>query len=338
MIRILALSDIHSEITAVNLMREQEENNFDAICVAGDIGPRFVDDIFNILTTFSCPVYYIYGNIEHNFDFDREFPNGCIMLHHRVLENNGYYFTGFNGCTQGWGKNPIRKQLYNRVDSRFPDLIRVINSIHKVRDDIYLKANQEYKIALKKLNKKHSNKRSKGYEKGVLSLGKNRYNEYQKFQATDSRIEMDHLKETQQYKKYATLTCQATEEFIIQNRTKMFKAIQRTDVPSHRLIIMTHERQYRMHEELEGIKCHLFGHHHGFRHTLYKGTNFVNVSALDPERSRTYQDYNRAIKGPADHNALNLSDIKYWLGTYSIIELSDEEVTVSMRSVPYENT
>ncbi len=319
-------------------MREQEKNEFDAICVAGDIGNRFVDEIFGILATFNCPIYFVYGNMESSLCFDRAFNKSCISVHHKVFENNGYYITGFNGCSQGWGQNPIRSELYRKVADRFPDLTKAIKMVHKVRDEIYLNANKKYQIEFKNLNSKYEDKRSQEFREGLLSLGEKRYNDYQKYEATSSRLEMDRLEKTQQYKKYAVLMGKATEDFIIKNRNLMFKAIQKSNAPSNKVVIMTHERQYRMHEQLVGIKCHIFGHHHGFKHTVYKGTNFVNVSSLDPDRSRTYQDHNGVVKGPDDYWAKDYRDVKYLLGTYGVIELSGDRVSVTRRLLHFEYT
>ena len=61
--RVLALSDIQNDLVAVRKMRAQEiRNAFDAIVVAGDIGGEQEQDIFKILSTFRCPVLYVYGN------------------------------------------------------------------------------------------------------------------------------------------------------------------------------------------------------------------------------------------------------------------------------------
>ena len=53
------------------------------------------------------------------------------------------------------------------------------------------------------------------------------------------------------------------------------------DHDAERIIVVTHERISRFREFFPGVHMHLFGHRHGFKDTIYQGTRFVNVSALD---------------------------------------------------------
>jgi predicted phosphodiesterase len=54
--RLLAFSDIHHNLVAVRKLRASEQNSFDAIIVAGDIGGESAAGFFGILATFNCPV------------------------------------------------------------------------------------------------------------------------------------------------------------------------------------------------------------------------------------------------------------------------------------------
>lgn len=60
--RFLVLSDIHNNLVAIQKIRAQESNSYDAVVVAGDIGSDSAHQIFEILATFSCPVLYVDGN------------------------------------------------------------------------------------------------------------------------------------------------------------------------------------------------------------------------------------------------------------------------------------
>uniref|UniRef100_UPI001954EAA9 hypothetical protein n=1 Tax=Morganella morganii TaxID=582 RepID=UPI001954EAA9 len=58
-LRLLALSDIHDDLQAVKRIREKEPNKFDAVVLAGDIGSRNTPGIFDVLSSFECPVLYV---------------------------------------------------------------------------------------------------------------------------------------------------------------------------------------------------------------------------------------------------------------------------------------
>ncbi len=47
--KLLALSDVHSNLVAVRKMRAQEHNDFDAIVIAGDLGGDAAEGLFSIL-------------------------------------------------------------------------------------------------------------------------------------------------------------------------------------------------------------------------------------------------------------------------------------------------
>jgi predicted phosphodiesterase len=67
--RLLAFSDIHHNLAAVRKLRASEANSFDAIVVAGDIGSESAEEFFKILSTFKCPVLYVFGNWDHELGY-----------------------------------------------------------------------------------------------------------------------------------------------------------------------------------------------------------------------------------------------------------------------------
>jgi predicted phosphodiesterase len=56
MTRILVFSDIHGAVPALEALAEIERSNFDAVVVAGDIGPR-PTGFFRALEPLGCPVF-----------------------------------------------------------------------------------------------------------------------------------------------------------------------------------------------------------------------------------------------------------------------------------------
>src|SRR5450631_2436665 len=78
--RLLAFSDIHHNLVAVRKLRASEQNSFDAIIVAGDIGSESAAEFFAILATFNCPVIYVYGNWDNELGYKTSFGPDCHLV------------------------------------------------------------------------------------------------------------------------------------------------------------------------------------------------------------------------------------------------------------------
>lgn len=107
--KLLALSDIHSNLVAVRHMRACEANTFDAIVVAGDIGNNAVPAFFEIMKSFACPAVYVFGNWDHKLDYTTQYGSAFHLLHLQVVTVGRMHFTGFSGCPTNWGRNPIAR-------------------------------------------------------------------------------------------------------------------------------------------------------------------------------------------------------------------------------------
>jgi Icc-related predicted phosphoesterase len=151
--RLLAFSDIHHNLIAVKKLRAQEENSFDAIVVAGDIGSKSAPGFFKILSTFKCPTLYVYGNWDHELTYKPSFGRNCHLIHSNVVQVGKLSFTGFSGCPTNWGMNPIYRKLRRRIETDNADVIAALKndtpSINKIRRT---KAYQKY-IAQRQLAK-----------------------------------------------------------------------------------------------------------------------------------------------------------------------------------------
>jgi predicted phosphodiesterase len=115
--RLLALSDIHHNLVAVRKLRACEKNDFDAVIVAGDIGNESAAEFFRILETFECPVLYVYGNWDNKLDYESCFGPRCHLIHSNVITLGELSFTGFSGCPTDWGKNPLARGVYRRIEA-----------------------------------------------------------------------------------------------------------------------------------------------------------------------------------------------------------------------------
>ncbi len=114
--RLLAFSDIHNNLVAVRKLRAQEENSFDAIVVAGDIGNASAAGCFEILATFKCPIVYVYGNWDHELGYKSAFGQSCHLIQSNVVTIGNISFTGFSGCPTNWGKNPIARKIHRKIE------------------------------------------------------------------------------------------------------------------------------------------------------------------------------------------------------------------------------
>lgn len=105
--RALVFSDIHNNLEHVELLREREANEFDALIVAGDIGDRILPDFVRLMDTFDCPVYLIYGNWDRKCEYRLPPNRNCVLLDHNVERQGDLFITGFGGCPSGWGRNAL---------------------------------------------------------------------------------------------------------------------------------------------------------------------------------------------------------------------------------------
>ena len=126
--RLLAFSDIHNNLVAVKKLRASVTNSFDAIVVAGDIGSASADEFFKILSTFQCPVLYVFGNWDHELSYSKLYADNCHLIHSNVVTIGDLHFTGFSGCPTNWGKNPIARRTFTKLAKTTPAKLRLAKS------------------------------------------------------------------------------------------------------------------------------------------------------------------------------------------------------------------
>jgi predicted phosphodiesterase len=143
--KLLAFSDIHHNLVAVRKLRACEKNSFDAIIVAGDIGNESTAEFFRILETFECPVMYVYGNWDNRLDYESSFGPRCHLIHSNVITVGEFSFTGFSGCPTDWGKNPVARSVYRRIESQNSGVVEGLKDGPKAAHRIQrTKAYQKY--------------------------------------------------------------------------------------------------------------------------------------------------------------------------------------------------
>src|SRR4051794_30820515 len=150
--RLLAFSDIHHNLVAVRKLRDCEKNRFDAIIVAGDIGNESAAEFFRIVATFECPVMYVYGNWDNKLDYESSFGSRCQLIHSNVITIGDISFTGFSGCPTDWGKNPIARSVYGRIESENQSMIDALKEGRRAAKILLTKAYQNYRSERQQAN------------------------------------------------------------------------------------------------------------------------------------------------------------------------------------------
>lgn len=232
--KILALSDVQGNIAVLEKLRGQERNEFDSVVIAGDIGGEKSDQIFEVLSSFDCPVLYVYGNHECELEYDRPFGSLCTHLHMNMVEVGDMTFTGFSGCPTSWGQNPIAVDLLNKLCQE-----------HKAMFGQHVSPEAE-------------------------PLWTDYFRKIRPFKA---------------YKRFEEDLKEAIKMALALNKRALFDKIKSSGVDPQRVVIVTHERLFKLDKDLPGIHCHLFGHRDEFKYHERNGTHYVNLHGLDHERA-----------------------------------------------------
>lgn len=124
--KLLAFSDVHNNLACVRKMRAQEENSFDAILFGGDIGRKIPEKFFEILATFECPIFYVYGNWDIDLPLDAKYHPRATILHRNFVTLNGITIAGFSDKPDG----SARRQFAGMLKKSGADFSRTILLCH----------------------------------------------------------------------------------------------------------------------------------------------------------------------------------------------------------------
>lgn len=272
MTRLLVLSDIHGCVPAVEAMvRLESGGRFDAAVVAGDIGPS-PEEFFRAFEPLGRPVLYVYGNWDHAIPYDHRFAAHAIHLQGAAVVVGDLHFVGFSGCEVHWGQNPhLLKRIATLKRQHRSVLTRLTEAFRK--DEAWMAPRRrELAEALERLNATPE-EHDRNYIKALKD---------ELFPLSLTGKERERVKESAAYRRYSTACAKAWTEVADANREEVFKRVRRAKLPRERTVLVTHERQYRLQNHLDGLGAHLFGHRHGFKVTRHAGIVCVNVSCLDP--------------------------------------------------------
>lgn len=274
--RFLLLSDIHDNLSAIEKMRAQEPNNFDALVVAGDIGSHNTQQIFDVLVTFGCPVLYVYGNWDHKLSYGASYGDACHHLHLAAFGSGPITFVGFSGCTVNWGQNPEAQRLYQEVDDAHSGIIHALNDakIEETRAKSLVEA--EYAASVDALT---ATSRRPPSQRKLKALEAER-----RRKLTTLSQAVEDVKSSDAYGSYVRQISSVSAEALIRNRRALGEVLKPLELAREKTVIVTHDRLIKTQAEFPGVPIFLFGHRHGFAETTFRGAKYVNVSALDMRR------------------------------------------------------
>jgi len=311
--RILAVSDIHNNLSCVNKLRAAESNRFDVVVVAGDIGNEMAGSVLQALSTFQCRVLYVYGNWDKKLAYETGFSTSPKLLHLEPATIAGVTFAGFSGCPTHWGKNPIALQAYQEADDFHREVVAALKDAVGGAKQAARAARYTHKQRITELQKKNPNKQSVRYRECLRRLEKRLQRDIER--AWQPERALHRLREFRMYQKDSEA---ADRRVLPLNRFAMVKRLGELHIDPARTVIVTHERLGHINEYRSDTFAHLYGHVHGFKHTVWQGTQCINVSVLDKlelllPKSRLSRD----------------SDLRYAnAGTYTIIEIAGAGTTV----------
>jgi hypothetical protein len=304
--RLLALSDIHGQVDAVQRLRAQESNDFDAVVVAGDIGGDSADQVFGILATFGCPVLYVYGNHDHVLAYDHPFPGQAHHLHLQAVSIGNHLFTGYSGLPAHWGGNPVAVQLQAEVEHKHRDVIVRLAELVAGEAAQIEAAEVACQEAIRVLDTKTTDRRRKAYRDKADRIYMRKHKVVGAIQAPAQAV-----RESRAWQDYEADRWAASSEALRRNRQALAELVNR--IGPARCIVVTHERQTDTAQDMAGVPLFLFGHQHGYKNTTFKGSRFVNVSALDAFVTMLPD----GLKEPTLRDMRNMD-----IGTYATIEIN----------------
>jgi hypothetical protein len=88
---------------------------------------------------------YVYGNWDNKLDYESCFSPRCHLIHSNVITVGELSFTGFSGCPTDWGKNPLARGIYRRIESQHQRVLDALKDGSKAAQNIQrTKAYQNY--------------------------------------------------------------------------------------------------------------------------------------------------------------------------------------------------
>jgi predicted phosphodiesterase len=109
---------------------------------------------------------------------------------------------------------------------------------------------------------------------------------------------------------YIFETERVNKEIYSRNREALIKTI--SEGNPLRTIVITHDRVFRMQEEIPNVPLYLFGHKHEYSDTVWRGSRYLNISCLDTNYldGGWYHDINIDNEMKIDYESISIIDEK----------------------------
>jgi hypothetical protein len=131
----------------------------------------------------------------------------------------------------------------------------------------------------------------------------------------------ERLRRTKPWKEYQALVTARRRAIFDRNIERVAALHKETGIDEKNTIFVSHGRTYKMKNFFPDLGLHLFGHAHGFQNIKTGNTRFINVSALDLARA--------VLRKKEGDTEIKVPGFPYYnFGTYTVIEIQDEEISV----------
>jgi hypothetical protein len=117
------------------------------------------------------------------------------------------------------------------------------------------------------------------------------------------------------YEQYRREIHAAHNKTLSLNRDKLFTTIRQYNIPSNRLIIISHDRLTKISEEKIPAALHIFGHRHDYKLTKMGASHYLNTAQLD--------------------SSIDMKIKSRLGGGYCIVKLNGDSISVERRTLPF---
>jgi predicted phosphodiesterase len=313
--KLLVFSDIHNNLAVVRALRAAEANEYDALIVAGDLGDKAATQMFEIFDTFECPVFFVHGNWDNKLSYTQNPSTFCTQVHNNVYQLGDYFITGYSGCPTHWGKNPIYLKESAAARERHSEVLVQLQALHDLNDVEGGAIEEDFKRRRQLLSAKRAKMDSKAYRKAGQKL-----RDWKSKKLSNLQEKIYRLQKTSAYSKFEEDSWDCVEKTRQKQREELFKCIAANAIPHDRVIVLTHERLYRLADDGIVPLLHIFGHKHQYKFNKFKGTNYLNAAALDSSKFVDGEGWTVSPSG------------------YCVVTLSNADVIVERRTVDVPET
>ncbi|MDV7105347.1 metallophosphoesterase [Vibrio sp. TH_r3] len=311
--KVLCLSDIHGIEWYVDVLIDYIKTSkvtFDCVVVGGDISSDQGNDldgfckIMSKISTLGKDTFYCLGNWDSGIPYDcPDLGSSCHHIHDKIIEYNGYYFSGFSGCDMGWGNNPIYLQTESYISKKYSSIIQQYSKELEISINERTTKIDALKLLPERYGRyrslaatRYGDKRTKTYKNAIEKITSRERVLRERAQYYESPCFRKFLSSTE-YQNYRVDCYDLRSKILEKNIGQVVNNLKEKKVPLERLIFLSHSRVDRFAEYFDVTPfCHMFGHRHGYMssyrairgQTTGGRTNFINISTLGVNKPKKF--------------------------------------------------